>query len=131
MFADLQIFPVLPAADLDRAKRWYEEKLGLTPVMDMGGAAMYRPGGTPLLVYHTDNAGTARNTAAGWVVPDLEAVMAELRGRGVTFEEYDLPDGPKTVDGVAAEDGSRSAWFTDSEGNILALTQLPAGASVP
>ncbi|HKF84529.1 MAG TPA: VOC family protein [Candidatus Limnocylindrales bacterium] len=126
-------FAVLAASDLQRARAWYAEKLGLDPVMSIdNGTDVYMIGGTQVLIYETPSAGTARNTAMGVVVADLRGVMAELRSRGVVFEEYDLEDGPTTVDGVAGDEATgMAAWFTDSEGNIVNLVQLPPGFALP
>jgi len=125
----------LPAHDAARAKRWYEEKLGLTPVMDMGVAGfLYSTCDTQWLIYQTPSAGTGKHTLGGWIVDDIDMTMRELRGKGVKFEEYALGDqGPTTENGVARDptSGSASAWFTDSEGNILAITQLPPGMAMP
>ncbi|MFF6772912.1 hypothetical protein ACFY8W_05045 [Streptomyces sp. NPDC012637] len=77
-------------------------------------------------IYATPSGGQAAHTLAGWAVTDLDAEMEVLRARGVTFEEYDLP-GLVTVDGVAEAGGVRSAWFKDSEGNILALVESASG----
>jgi catechol 2,3-dioxygenase-like lactoylglutathione lyase family enzyme len=124
MLRDGQVFASIPAADLARAKAWYEEKLGLTPDMDMPGGHLYRCGeGTAFLLYETAFAGTGQHTIAGWNVADLDAEMAELRRRGVVFEDYDMP-GLKTVDGVADLNGMRGAWFKDSEGNTLNIGQM-------
>jgi predicted enzyme related to lactoylglutathione lyase len=131
---DAPLYASLPASDLDRAKRWYEEKLGLTPTMDLGvGGLLYRTGGSNFIVYPTPAAGTGKQTVAGFVVTDLQATMDELRGRGVKFEEYDMGEqGPTTKNGIARDpDGGSAAWFIDSEGNILALTELPPGMSMP
>jgi len=132
--ADAPFFASLPAHDIDRAKRWYEEKLGLTPLMDLGvSGQLYRTGGTLWLLYQTPSAGTGKHTLGGWTVPDIDAAMAELRSKGVTFEEYDMGDqGPTTENGVAkGPDGGAAAWFKDSEGNILSLTQIPPGMEMP
>jgi len=124
MLVESEVFASIPASDLQRAKAWYEEKLGLTPSMDMPGALLYRCGnGTAFLLYETSFAGTGKHTIAGWNVADLDKEMAELRNRGVTFEEYDMP-GLKTINGVAELDGMRSAWFKDSEGNALTVGQM-------
>src|SRR3954468_16337552 len=123
-------FAVLAATDLERARAWYAEKLGLHPVMSLpdAGSDVYVIGGAQVMIYQTPSAGTARNTALGLVVPDLRAVMAELRSRGVVFEDYDIENGPTTVDGIAGDPaGGRAAWFKDCEGNILNLVQLPPG----
>jgi catechol 2,3-dioxygenase-like lactoylglutathione lyase family enzyme len=132
--ADTPFFATLPAHDIERAKRWYEEKLGLTPIMDLGvSGQLYRTGGTFWLVYETPSAGTGKHTLGGWTVPDIDAAMAELRAKGVTFEEYDMgEEGPTTENGVArGPDGGAAAWFVDSEGNILSLTQIPPGMEMP
>ena len=67
-------------------------------------------------------AGTSQAGPAFWAVEDLEAEVATLKSRGVTFEEYDMP-GIKTVGGIATGGGAKTAWFKDSEGNILAVSQ--------
>ena len=126
MLKDQQVSAVLPAADLARARGFYRDKLGLEPENpDAEDDLRYKCGsGTGFLLYQTPNAGTAKNTQMGWAVDDLPAAMAELRGKGVTFEEYDFP-GLKTEDGIAAApDGSKAAWFLDTEGNILSLIQM-------
>jgi hypothetical protein len=75
------------------------------------------------LLFSSYRAGTAQHQLAAWVVEDLEAEVAELRGRGVVFEEYDYP-GLRTVNGVATTPAGKAAWFKDSEGNTLTMTQL-------
>ena len=124
----------LPAHDIERAVRWYEEKLGLTPIMDLREAGqMYRTGGSLWILYQTPSAGTGKHTLGGWIVPDLEAAMRDLRAKGVTFEEYAMGDqGPTTENGVSRDaSGGMAAWFKDSEGNVLALTQVPPGMALP
>ena len=131
---DAPLFASLPAHDIERAKRWYEENLGLTAILDLGVAGqLYQSGGIQWLIYQTPSAGTGKHTLGGWVVPDIDAAMSELRANGVTFEDYALGDqGPTTENGVARDpSGGASAWFKDSEDNILALTQLPAGMELP
>ena len=125
MLKNLKIYAVAPAKDLARAKAFYKDKLGLEPVSEFDGGAMFQCGDdTMFLMYETPNAGTAANTAIGWDTDNLEAEVAELKGRGVVFEEYDLADiGLKTVDSIADMGGEKAAWFKDSEDNILAITQ--------
>jgi catechol 2,3-dioxygenase-like lactoylglutathione lyase family enzyme len=124
MFADRKATLMIPVADLGRAKRWYEEKLGLKPAEDMGemGATYRLGGGTVAFMYPTQFAGTAQNTMMSFDSPDLVADMKALRAKGVVFEEYDLPD-LKTENGLADFGEVKNAWAKDSEGNILAFVQ--------
>jgi catechol 2,3-dioxygenase-like lactoylglutathione lyase family enzyme len=122
MLANLEIHATIPARDLARAKQFYAEKLGLTPVSETPGGLFYRCRDSGFVLY-PGQGGTAPHTLAGWTVDDIEAEVAELRARGVVFEEYDLP-GLKTVDGIATTGPNRAAWLKDSEGNILGLVQL-------
>ena len=124
MLEKLMASAVLPASDIARAKQWWHDVLGRDPMYedDEGEALYYDVGGMPVLVYRTDFAGTAQNTAFGLMTDDLDRDMTELRTHGVMFHDYDMP-GLKTVDGVAEMGDGRSAWFTDSEGNIFAIGQ--------
>ncbi|MEN2740068.1 VOC family protein [Microbacterium sp. X-17] len=125
MFEDARGAAVIAASDLDRARSFYEGVLGLTPTDDMppdDDAVFYRLGGVPLMVYRTTYAGTAQNTVFAVETDDLERDMAALREKGVVFKDYDFP-GLTTVDGIADLGGQRSAWFEDTEGNALALSQ--------
>lgn len=127
MLGQLETYSVLPAMDMQRARRYYADKLGLEPVEENEGGLMYRTAaGTAFLLYETENAGTAQNTAMCWIATDLDAEMAELRERGVVFEDYDLP-GLKTENGVADMGNERSTWFVDSEGNICCISQRIGG----
>ena len=124
MLTDSDIIAVLPAKDINRARDFYRDKLGLEPSeTPEADSLMYRGGhGTGFLIYQTENAGTAKNTQMGWTTDNLEREMEELRGRGVVFEEYDQP-GLKTENGVATSESEKAAWFLDSEGNILNISQ--------
>lgn len=124
MFENTPLGAALPASDLERAKRWYSEKLGLEPVSeDEYGGARYETGGVSFLVYQSEFAGTNQATAAGFSVDNFDEIVDQLRARGVTFEEVDFGDMGKTVDGViSSPDGKdKAAWFEDSEGNILSI----------
>jgi catechol 2,3-dioxygenase-like lactoylglutathione lyase family enzyme len=110
-------------SDMDRAMSFYRDTLGFTPVVQMQGATTFECGGGTLLdVYASEFAGSCRSTAASFEVTDLDAAMADLRGRGVVFETYDMGE-IKTSDGVVEVEGLRGAWFKDPEGNILGLVQ--------
>jgi catechol-2,3-dioxygenase len=124
MLNDFPIHATAAAIDLDRARRWYQEKLRLVPEREDPGGVWYRFGGeTWLYLYATPSAGTARNTIAGWTVTGIEAVMADLRERGVKFEDYDFGE-MKTVDGLADFGMAKAAWFKDSEGNTYELSEV-------
>jgi catechol 2,3-dioxygenase-like lactoylglutathione lyase family enzyme len=123
MLATGEAYAVLAAEDIQRARTYYKDKLGLDPAEDGEGELRYRmQGGTGFLIYETGNARSAKNTVLCWITDDLDGEMSELRGRGVVFEDYDFP-GLKTENGVSTTGSERAAWFTDSEGNILCLAQ--------
>jgi SAM-dependent methyltransferase/catechol 2,3-dioxygenase-like lactoylglutathione lyase family enzyme len=124
MLEQFPINAIAAAVDLDRARRWYEEKLGAKPQKEDPGGLWYRFGGeTWLYLYSTSSAGTARNTIAGWTVKGIEAVMADLRTRGVVFEDYDFGEN-KTVDGLMNMGEAKAAWFKDSEGNTYEISEV-------
>jgi catechol 2,3-dioxygenase-like lactoylglutathione lyase family enzyme len=115
---------MLPVTDLARARRFYEEALGLVPVGGRpDGKFVYRLGGGGLLALFPRGAPTrAEHTAVSFEVPDVAAEVRELSARGVAFEDYDLP-GLKTVDKVCVLGSEKAAWFRDPEGNILCIHQ--------
>jgi catechol 2,3-dioxygenase-like lactoylglutathione lyase family enzyme len=128
MLKDARIHTTLPAADLARARAWYAEKLGLTPVDEQPAGLFYEcAGGTRFLLFPSSGRPSGSHTQIGFSVADIVAEVRDLRARGVVFEEYDFP-GLKTVDGIADTGPVRSAWFKDSEGNLAGIVQLPAGA---
>ena len=123
MLNDSPMYAYIPVANLERARKFYEQKVGLKPAREIAGGVAYEfANGTACFMYPTPNAGTSRASQAFWQVDDVEKEVAELKGRGVTFEEYDLP-GLKTTNGIATGGGAKSAWFKDSEGNIMAIIQ--------
>jgi len=123
MFDQFHVYAALPATDLARARRFYAETLGLTPEQ-RADELRYECGGSAFFVFPTSISSRGGHTQAGIEVPDIKAAVAELKSRGVTFEEYDTPE-LRTVDGIATQPGGdRAAWFTDSEGNMLALVQF-------
>ncbi|QKV95925.1 VOC family protein [Streptomyces sp. NA02950] len=121
----------LPAQDLERARRFYAEKLGLEPVDERPGGLLYRCGGVDFAVFQSTGASPGTFTQMGWEVEDIEAAVAELSGRGVVFEEVDAP-GFRTKGGIADIEGNypskgargeRAVWFRDSEGNLMGIGQ--------
>jgi catechol 2,3-dioxygenase-like lactoylglutathione lyase family enzyme len=126
MLAHAPVGAAVPAQDFERARAFYAETLGLPVAIESEGNVIFECGGaTRIVVFASPYAGTNQATAAGWEVDDIQAVMSELRAKGVVFEEYDLP-GIKTVDGVASfgpRGENKVAYFKDTEGNILSLAQ--------
>lgn len=123
MLSTSQIIAYVPVSDLPRARNFYEEKLGFRALEANEVGAMYEAGkGSRFFAYKSSGAGTNKASTAFWDVPDLEAEMADLKKRGIVFENYDAP-GFKTVNGIATGGGAKTAWFKDSEGNILAVSQ--------
>ena len=116
---------MIAVSDLDRAEEFYGGQLGLRVTDRRAGTALRceTGAGTWFLVYQSRYAGTAESTCMRFEVDDIESVVEDLRGRGVVFEDYDLP-GVKTVDGIAEHSsGARGAWFKDPDGNILEVGQ--------
>jgi catechol 2,3-dioxygenase-like lactoylglutathione lyase family enzyme len=118
-----RVIPAIPVADLDRAKTFYGEKLGLEPVVvDLPGSQLYRCGvGSYLVIY----VGTGRpeQHVGTFLVEAIEDEVAAMRERGIVFEEYDLP-GLKTVNGIATVGPIRGAWFKDPDGNVIGVVHL-------
>lgn len=124
MLKNAPVSPYIPVADVKRAREFYEQKVGLVPQQEFGGGVVYECGkGTVIFMYPSAGAGTSKASCAFWQVDDVVAEVAELRARGVVFEEYDMP-GLKTEDGIATGGGAKTAWFKDTEGNIMAVSQL-------
>jgi predicted enzyme related to lactoylglutathione lyase len=123
MLQDCPMYSYIPAKDVARARRFYEDKVGLKPKQDIAGGVVYEFGkGTACFLYQTDKAGTSKASQAFWQVDDIEREVAELKRRGVKFEAYDMPD-MKKMDSIYTGGGAKAAWFKDSEGNILAVIQ--------
>jgi len=120
----------LPAQNLERAKAFYAEKLGLEPDEEREGGLRYVCAAGEFALFESAGTASGDHTQMGWEVEDIDATVSDLRARGVVFEEYDLP-GLKTVDGIADIEGNypskgsgeRGAWFRDSEGNMLGIGQ--------
>ena len=130
MLAESEVATRLPVKDLERARRFYSEKLGLEPVEKRPGGLWYRSGGGYFALFESMGTASGNHTQMAWDVADIDSTVAALRARGVIFEAYDLP-GIKTENGIAEIEGNypskgvgeRGAWFRDSEGNLLGLGQ--------
>lgn len=121
MLGDHDVAATLAVTDIDAARSFYEGTLGLKPVMEFPDSVVYSAGNSRLMVYRSDFAGTNKATGATWAVGDqLESIVKGLRGNGVVFEHYDLPD--TTRDGDIHEmGGMRGVWLKDPDGNIIGL----------
>ena len=133
MLKNARVNASLPAKDLARARAFYADKLGLMPVREgpegLASFLFYEVAeGDRFLIYQTAGTPSGQHTQMGFQVDDLAGEVKDLRARGVVFEQYDSP-GLKTVDGIAEAGGAKSAWFKDSEGNMIAVVQ-PAAVSV-
>ena len=128
MLSDGRIATRLPVQDMNRARAFYADKLGLQPVEESEGGLRYVCAAGEFALFESAGAPSGAHTQMGWEVDDIEATVRELRSRGVIFEEYDAPD-LRTVDGIAEIEGNypskgngeRGAWFRDSEGNLLGI----------
>jgi catechol 2,3-dioxygenase-like lactoylglutathione lyase family enzyme len=113
----------LPAQDLERARRFYAEKLGLEPAEERPGGLLYRAGSGEFALFQSAGVASGDHTQMGWEVENVDAVVKELRERGVDFEEF---GGIVEVEGNYPSKGGigeRAAWFRDSEGNLLGIGQ--------
>jgi predicted enzyme related to lactoylglutathione lyase len=122
MLQDAPMYSYIPAKDVGRARKFYEEKLSFKPKAETAGGVVYEFGdGTACFLYPTPNAGTSRASQAFWQVKDIEREVADLKARGVNFEKYDMPG--MDANGISTGGAAKAAWFKDTEGNIMALIQ--------
>ena len=120
-FPSTQVTCMLPVKNLERARRFYEDALGLEVMgAKPDGKFVYRCGGTEIALFPKPEGTKAQHTALSFQVTDIKSAIATLSGRGVAFADYDFP-GLKTVDHVCVLGSEKAAWFEDPEGNILCL----------
>jgi predicted enzyme related to lactoylglutathione lyase len=123
MLQNAPMYAYIPVKDVVRARKFYEEKIGLKAKQELAGGVVYEFGGqTACFLYPTPNAGTSKASQAFWQVNDIEREVEDLKARGVEFEEYHSA-GIETRQGIFSGGGAKAAWFKDSEGNIMALIQ--------
>ena len=127
MLTNSPVRPTIPVVDLDRAKRFYEITLGLKPVRanndSIFGTAMFECGNGTQIELYQRSPSKADHTVATFEVSDIEEEVNALRGKGVVFEEYDMPE-IRTQNGISTQGPVKAAWFKDSEGNILCIHQI-------
>ena len=126
MLANSPVMPTIPVVDLNRAKRFYETALGLKPAPtnndNISNIAAFECGNGTRIELYQRTPSKADHTVATFEVSDIEEEVNMLRGKGVNFEEYDMP-GIKTQTGIAIQGSDKAAWFKDTEGNILCIHQ--------
>ena len=123
-FPSSQVTCILPVKDMARARRFYEDALGMDALGEQpDGKFVYRCGGTEIALFVKAEGTQARHTALSFQVSDIAGAIRLLRARGVVFADYDLP-GLKTVEHVCVLGAEKAAWFEDPEGNILCLHEV-------
>jgi catechol 2,3-dioxygenase-like lactoylglutathione lyase family enzyme len=125
MLGDNDAAATLAVKDMEKARDFYENTLGLAPLQEVPGAMMYKSGNSVVLVYPSEYAGTNQATAASWAVgADFDAIVEDLKAKGVAFEHYDdLPETTREGDvHIAGE--FKAAWLKDPDGNILNLINM-------
>jgi len=133
MLKDGRVATRIPVRDLEKARAFYSEKLGLDPVEERPGGLLYRCGGTEFALFASSGTSSGTHTQMGWSVEDIEATVADLRSRGLEFEEVEMP-GIEVEDGIARipgnypskGSGERAVWFRDPDGNVFGV-----GESIP
>jgi catechol 2,3-dioxygenase-like lactoylglutathione lyase family enzyme len=122
MLGDHDVGATLAVSNFEASRKFYEDTLGLTAAMAMEGAAIYTSGNSRLLVYESEYAGTNKATAATWAVGDqLDSVLDDLRGKGVTFEHFDDLPGTTREGDIHTMGDMRGVWFKDPDGNFLSI----------
>lgn len=125
--SDAKVEPAVPVSDMEKAKQFYEDKLGLSGGREIGDGGITYPcgAGREIHIYPSPaNAGSSGGTIAAWEVEDLEKTVDELAANGVTFEQIDGDRIKTNEKGIAALGEDRMAWFKDPDGNVFGMAQL-------
>ena len=123
MLGKADFTPMIAVKDLDRAKQFYTDTLGLKPTGEENSEVfMLKSGDTTLSLYRSEFAGSNKATALTFDVNDIESEVSELKGKGITFEHYDL-EGLKQEGDIYTAEGMKTAWFKDPDGNILSMIE--------
>ena len=123
MLGKADFTPMIAVKDLDRAKQFYTETLGLKPTGEENSEVfMLKSGDTTLSLYRSEFAGSNKATALTFDVDDIKSEVSELKGKGISFEHYDL-DGLKQEGDIYTAEGMKTAWFKDPDGNILSMIE--------
>ena len=125
MLSNMRVACTLPAKDMERAKAFYKEKLDLSPMREGPEGVAYECGdGTGFMLFESQGESRGDFTQMGFEVPDVRAAVTDLKKHGVTFEQYDFPGLKTDEDGIPTIGDELAAWFKDSEGNMIAISQL-------
>lgn len=123
-----QAYAKLPARDVERARAFYADKLSLAPFGEHDSHLFYEIEGSHFMVYPSSGAASGTHDQIGFAVEEVESMVATLRSNGVTFEEYEPPQGASATDGIIDFGGVKAAWFKDSEGNLLSIVEFAGGS---
>ncbi|MGA8987770.1 VOC family protein [Aeromicrobium sp.] len=127
MLNDSKVTANVPVSNLDRARQFYADTLGLTPAGDHPGGLVYTTsGGTTFYLYETEYAGQAGHTIAQWHVSSVADEVRDLKAKGLDFEHYDMPGVEWDGDVAKMQGVGNAAWFKDSEGNIMCIDDAVA-----
>ena len=118
----------LPAQNVERARAFYAEKLGLSPYRENAAHLYYQVGGTTFIVFPSAGAPSGTHDQLGLIVNDVEATVARLQSRGVTFEMYPAPPGAAMKNGIMNRGSMKAAWFKDTEGNLISIAEFAQGS---
>lgn len=120
MLNESRVFATVAVSDIEKGKEFYGDKLGLKQADENPGGVTYESGGGKIFVYASPTAGKGEATCAAWEVDDIQAVVEDLKSKGISFEHYDFPGGTLVGD-VHVMGGMKAAWFKDPDGNILSV----------
>jgi catechol 2,3-dioxygenase-like lactoylglutathione lyase family enzyme len=120
MLSDRDIVATVAVKNLEAARRFYENTLGLPLIDENQEALTFKTGRSKLLVYRSQFSGTNKATAATWLADDVEELVHALKGRGVNFEHYDMPNVTRQGD-IHIAGAMKTAWFKDPDGNIFSI----------
>jgi len=124
MLADSDAMATIAVKDLETARKFYEEKIGLKRVGDQKGVLTFKSGNTKITVYVSQYAGTNKATVATWVVADAEAEVKALKSKGLSFEHYDNLPGLTRKGDLHVAGSFKGAWLKDPDGNILHILSV-------
>jgi catechol 2,3-dioxygenase-like lactoylglutathione lyase family enzyme len=122
------VYGKLPAQNVERARAFYADKLGLSPYRENAAHLYYEVGGTTFIIFPSVGAPSGTHDQLGLIVDDVEATVARLQSRGVTFEMYPAPPGATMKNGIMDRGSMKAAWFKDTEGNLISIAEFAQGS---